>query len=197
MKELHRTQHQRQGFTIVELLIVVVVIAILATVTVVAFRGVQERAKNTATLAAAKQTLRQIAAYRTLTGEYPAVGGQILPGNVSYFSCITRETGCLRSSTGQFLDPNDELDANLATVGLPPQSVPGETGIYYNYYAPRTFNGEPSPALLVYHLIGLQSDCGSDRVTQGIYTAAVSTPRENYTSHLSALNLTSCVVSIP
>lgn len=36
----------KQGFTIVELLIVIVVIAILAAITVVAFNGIQQRAKN-------------------------------------------------------------------------------------------------------------------------------------------------------
>lgn len=37
---------QRSGFTIVELLIVIVVIAILAAITVVAYNGIQDRAKN-------------------------------------------------------------------------------------------------------------------------------------------------------
>lgn len=38
----------RQGFTIVELLIVIVVIAILAAITVVAYGGIQRRAKDNA-----------------------------------------------------------------------------------------------------------------------------------------------------
>jgi prepilin-type N-terminal cleavage/methylation domain-containing protein len=37
---------RRLGFTIVELLIVIVVIATLAAVTIVAFRGAQDRAHN-------------------------------------------------------------------------------------------------------------------------------------------------------
>lgn len=46
---------KQRGFTIVELLIVIVVIAILATITVVAYNGISERARNTARLAAVKQ----------------------------------------------------------------------------------------------------------------------------------------------
>lgn len=45
-----------QGFTIVELLIVIVVIGILAAITVVAFSGVQERAK----VQSANTSLRQL-----------------------------------------------------------------------------------------------------------------------------------------
>lgn len=41
-----RTQHTR-GFTIVELLIVIIVIAILATITIVSYNGLQQRAYST------------------------------------------------------------------------------------------------------------------------------------------------------
>lgn len=41
-------KQKQQGFTIVELLIVVVVIAILAAITIVAYNGIQNRANDTA-----------------------------------------------------------------------------------------------------------------------------------------------------
>ena len=41
-------KHKQTGFTIVELLIVIVVIAILAAITIVAFNGIQNRANDTA-----------------------------------------------------------------------------------------------------------------------------------------------------
>jgi general secretion pathway protein G len=41
-------QKQQSGFTIVELLIVIVVIGILAAITIVAYNGVQNRAKTAA-----------------------------------------------------------------------------------------------------------------------------------------------------
>ena len=40
------SRQKQTGFTIVELLIVIVVIAILAAITIVAFNGIQQRAKN-------------------------------------------------------------------------------------------------------------------------------------------------------
>jgi prepilin-type N-terminal cleavage/methylation domain-containing protein len=39
-------QNKQQGFTIIELLIVIVVIGILATITIVAYRGIQDRASD-------------------------------------------------------------------------------------------------------------------------------------------------------
>ncbi len=51
------------GFTIVELLIVVVVIAILAAITIVAYNGIQNRAKDSAVAVEAKQVGTKIQAY--------------------------------------------------------------------------------------------------------------------------------------
>lgn len=48
---MKRVRVRRSGFTIVELLIVIVVIAILATITIVAYSGITERARQTQFLA--------------------------------------------------------------------------------------------------------------------------------------------------
>lgn len=64
---------RRQGFTIVELLIVVVVIAILAAITIVAYNGIQNRAKASAAQEAAKQTYTKILTYAVDNADtYPA-----------------------------------------------------------------------------------------------------------------------------
>lgn len=54
---------KHKGFTIVELLIVVVVIAILAAITIVAYNGIQNRAKQSAAQATAIQASKKIAAF--------------------------------------------------------------------------------------------------------------------------------------
>ncbi|AHB42771.1 hypothetical protein RAAC3_TM7C00001G0935 [Candidatus Saccharibacteria bacterium RAAC3_TM7_1] len=50
-----------RGFTIVELLIVIVIIAILATVVILAYNGTQDRARSTTVDAALTQVNRNLA----------------------------------------------------------------------------------------------------------------------------------------
>ncbi len=53
-------KHKQSGFTIVELLIVVVVIAILAAITIVSYNGIQNRAKTSSADAALSQASKKI-----------------------------------------------------------------------------------------------------------------------------------------
>ena len=61
----------QKGFTIVELLIVIVVIAILAAISIVAYTGIQNRAKETSSQSLAAQIAKKADAYYTINGVYP------------------------------------------------------------------------------------------------------------------------------
>lgn len=74
-----RTPHNR-GFTIVELLIVIVVIAILAAVTIVAYNGIQSRAKDSQRLADIAAITKALELYKTQNGQYPAAVGNSVGG---------------------------------------------------------------------------------------------------------------------
>ena len=67
--KLEPNQINRRGFTIVELLIVIAVIGILAAITIVAYNGIQNRAKTTAAQSAVAQAGKKIAAYTVQNGD--------------------------------------------------------------------------------------------------------------------------------
>lgn len=71
-RQPHHTPPLRTpGFTIVELLIVIVVIAILAAITIVAYNGIQQRARDSAATQLAAQAGHKILTYQALNGTYP------------------------------------------------------------------------------------------------------------------------------
>jgi len=65
---MHKT---KSGFTIVELLIVIVVIGILAAITIVAYNGIQTRAKNAKTVNAAVSWVKAFKLYNADKGSWP------------------------------------------------------------------------------------------------------------------------------
>lgn len=73
---------KQQGFTIVELLIVIVVIGILAAITIVAYNGVQQRAKTTQAQTNATQAQKIAESYNAepLVNKYPAISADFSAG---------------------------------------------------------------------------------------------------------------------
>ncbi len=106
----------QRAFTIVELLIVIVVIAILAAITIVAFNGIQQRARDQRMVSAASQVYKAISLYVTDTGSYPT-------GSIS---CVG--TGYPVDAAGLCYSGHSNLEANtnlLNYVGSIP-SLPME-----------------------------------------------------------------------
>lgn len=64
---------KQSGFTIVELLIVIVVIGILATLVIVTFSGVQQKARDTKRETDVKALASQLEVYYANNGSYPGL----------------------------------------------------------------------------------------------------------------------------
>ena len=74
---LIKTRQHIAGFTIVELLIVIVVIAILASISIVSYNGIQQRARNLARTTESTQTMKLFELYAAFNGDYPDIGANV------------------------------------------------------------------------------------------------------------------------
>lgn len=182
------------GFTIVELLIVIVVIGILAAITIVAYNGIQQRANNSAVVAGARNTFNLIKSYKATYGSYPSLGGY----------CLTVDNSCVNYNSTAVSSNNTSWLNELRKIGTPATSVPATAsnkyGIYFDGYSPRTYNHEAIPGLIMYWLKGDSQPCqlssiviGDSAPLPGEENAFITSPNP-WTS--SGGGITSCWVSV-
>lgn len=98
-------KHKQTGFTIVELLIVIVVIAILAAITIVAYNGIQNRARISSVSTALSQAAKKLSLYHVDNAAYPAsnnlaAAGVTDSGDVSYQYSTTATGYCVTATNG-------------------------------------------------------------------------------------------------
>ncbi len=85
MTSIMKPKKAYTGFTIVELLIVIVVIGILAAIVIVAYNGIQQRAKNAQMASAVGQYAKSLTLYVNEKNEYPGVVAGSLANNLACF----------------------------------------------------------------------------------------------------------------
>jgi general secretion pathway protein G len=83
-------EKQSNGFTIVELLIVVVVIAVLAAISVVAYNGIQDRAREARIQSDMSQLHKAILVARINTG---SLLSEITGSDATAWACVSKPTG--------------------------------------------------------------------------------------------------------
>ena len=84
-------KHKQKGFTIVELLIVIVVIAILAAISIVAYNGIQQRARDSQRDVDIVAVVKALELYYIDNGQFPAIApnGSTATGMGNYWAVTT------------------------------------------------------------------------------------------------------------
>jgi prepilin-type N-terminal cleavage/methylation domain-containing protein len=155
------------GFTIVELLIVIVVIGILAAITIVAYNGIQNRAHDTAIASDLRNFAGKAGEFNAINGRYPQNYTDLITMPVK----ATKSAYDLNSATGFNIA---FCSASATQFAITTLSKSGKKFMYstqdgFKEYAASTVNDGLSAG-------GSCSDvlAGSSRVTTG-YVASDST----------------------
>ncbi|GEM_PF-769646 len=145
----------QRGFTIVELLIVIVIIGILAAIVIVAYNGIQDRAKETKTIAMANSYYKAFILMESDGTVLSSLPNACL-GPTSFYA-----SGC--NMAGQAGTVQASVNSLLSQYGVRDQqasywSQSGESPIGTVMYSPG-FYGHDS---LLYNLSGSATSCGSN-----------------------------------
>jgi type II secretion system protein G len=101
-----------RGFTIVELLVVIVVIAILAAITIVAYNGIQTRAQFANTMSDLKSLQKVLELYRAQNGSYPSTGA-----GTPWFYSSNRPTDYIPGVVPDFINALPQVKTGTLTTG--------------------------------------------------------------------------------
>lgn len=98
------------GFTIIELIVVIVIIGVLASITLVAYRGITSRANDAQTFAAAEQWAKAIQIYKARNGTFPTTAS-CLGANYKYGVAQADASGyqCRQYSAGSGINTDSSF----------------------------------------------------------------------------------------
>ncbi len=142
-----------QGFTIVELLIVIVIIAILAAITIVAYNGIQSRARVSSALSAQETVIKKAESYNSVQGSYPTA--------LANFQGTPAEASLIGSGVTLAPASLTAAPSSPATVVYIPCGSTGAKLGYWNYNA-------GTPAMSTYIYLGTATSASCTATSGGL-----------------------------
>ena len=112
-----------RGFTIVELLIVVVIIAILAAITLVTYNGIQQKARNARVVAGVNTYIKALHEYNAVYSQLPSAYG-CLGADYPSNQCWVGDSGTwsvsstLDANLAEFISTKPTLATTLLSIGI-------------------------------------------------------------------------------
>lgn len=151
MTRLHARHPNDRGFTIVELLIVIVVIAILAAVSIVAYTGVQQKTRTSAVSFALSQATKKLATYMVDNDSYPSDLASLNindTSSVDYQYSVNNSsnpaTYCITATSGNVSYKASSASAAPSSGGCAGHGVGGVAAITNLLYNPSSENNATS-----------------------------------------------------
>ena len=154
-------ERKSPGFTIVELLIVVVVIGILAAIVTVAYTGISSRAKVARVYSDMEQVSKQIQIYQVTNGQYPVTSPTMGGGATSLVDANCLYSGATVTATAQWVPG---LSGSLPQSDQSLKGVSNGNGCYVYLsdgtdYVLSAWNMLPSPSIdVAYRRLGFRED---------------------------------------
>jgi prepilin-type N-terminal cleavage/methylation domain-containing protein len=150
---------KQRGFTLVELLIVIVVIAILAAISIVAYNGIQQRSRDSAALQTASSLAKKIEAFNASKGNYP----------------VFNTAGTITSQLGTVTESTLSGDVTIQPVAASITAANGTTTVQVRLCgATAPANGDTSTGFQVY-VFDYSAGSGVKLANSGGTTTACST----------------------
>lgn len=177
MARTSRQTHRQSGFTIVELIVVITVIAILAAITLVSYNGQQDRARTSAIAEGLHQTVNQIGIYYAYNKIFPSSLSDAsvdTSGSVSYQYSSTNTTYCITGTDGNLSYWVSETSSTPTKGGCPGHGVNGVPAIT-NLVTNPSFESSLSGVSGYYGSPLVRATNGGANGSAYVYTTTVST----------------------
>lgn len=134
---------KKRGFTIVELLIVIVVVGILAAISIVAYSGIQGKARDAQRLQDIKTIQKALELYKTQYGNYPVAMGT--PNASGWETSLSGSFIPSLKSSGVVssvpVDPKNSV-TSTSVVNLRPSTTNNQSNNQWYYFYYRYSAGE-------------------------------------------------------